>query len=214
MTAKKLHIIEVTCTGNNGRSPMAEVIGNHTAKDFNLEDMLSFISSGTRAGPEHDEVLPYNKVVSVLSKASSHGLMKPVDVDRDKYETDSDYRATIQYSVHMAFRIMRPIEVALRDAALYNIGMRYDGKRTQTVARDDVSLVLGMEQKHVDHINQIYSVSKHKPLISTLIAYAGVDGEIPDSIGNTDPAVYFEIRERLCDVMPKVVDRFKEEHKL
>jgi protein-tyrosine-phosphatase len=208
------YIIEVACTGNNGRSPMAEVIGNHTAKELGLEDILSFISSGTRAGPEHDEVLPYNKVVSVLSKASSHGLMKPVEVEKDRYEHDTDYRLAIQGNVHMAFRIMRPIETALRDSALYDIGMRYDGTRTQTIARDDVSVVLGMEPNHLDQINEIYSISKHKPLITTLTEYAGDSGEIPDSIGNTDPTVYSTIRDKLLEVMPKVVSRFRTDNRL
>jgi len=208
---KKLHIIEATCTKNNGRSPMVEVIGNQTVKDFGLENALHFISSGTRADPKYDKVLPYNKVVLVLDKASSHGLMKPVDVDKERYKSDSDYRAIIRNNVYMAFRIMRPIEAALRDAALHDVGMKYDGKRTQTIVRDDVSLVLGMEQKHVDQINQIYEAEQNKPLFTTITGYAGVGGEIPDSVGNTDPSVYFGIRDRLCELMPKVVSRFKEE---
>jgi protein-tyrosine-phosphatase len=206
------YIIEVTCTGNNGRSPMAEVIGNHTAKELNLEEVLSFISSGTQAGLEHDGVFPYNKVVSVLSRASSHGLMRPVEVDFDKYEHDPWYRAAIQDRVHMAFRIMRPIETALRDSALYDIGMKYDGIRTQTVARDDVSIVLGMEPTHVDQINEIYSGSEHKPFISTITQYAGDSGKISDSIGNTNPVTYFIIRDKLLEVMPKVVSRFKDDN--
>ena len=207
-----MHIIEVTCTGNNGRSAMAEAIGNHTTKKLNLEDVLSFISSGTRAGPEYEKILPYSEVVSILSRASSHGLMKPAEVDRERYKQDSDYRVAIQDSVHMAFRIMRPIEAAFRDSALYNIGMRYDGTRTQTVARDDVSVVLGMEQKHVDQIKKIYSASEHRPIISTITQYARYHGEIPDSIGSTDPTVYFTIRDKLLELMPKVVTRFREEH--
>lgn len=209
-----IHIIEVTCTGNIGRSPMAEIIGNNTVKSFNLEDKLSFISSGTRAASEHDNILPYDKVVSYLNRASSHGLMKSVDVDREKYEQDSNYRITIQDKVHMASRIMRPIEAALRDSALYHIGLKYDGKRTQTIPRHDVSLILGMEQKHVEQIKEIYFVSEHIPLITTIIDYAGDEGEILESIGNTNPAVYFKIRDRLCELMPKIVNRFREEWKL
>ena len=152
------HIIEGVCTGNSGRSTQFEVIGNFFAKELNLENMLSFISSGTSAGPENDNDLPYDKVVSVLGHASKHGLIKLVEVDEQKYNNDADYRSVIQSKVHIAFGIMRPIEAALRDAALFDMGLKYDGTRTQTVPRSDVSVVLGMTSKHADQIKRIYSL--------------------------------------------------------
>jgi protein-tyrosine-phosphatase len=214
MNMKKLHIIEVVCTGNNGRSPMAEVIGNYFISSMGLENRLCFISSGTRADPGWDTYPSYSEVVSILNKASRHGLMKAVDVDEDKYKNDPAYRMIIQEKVHMAFRIMRPIEAALRDAALYDIGLRYNGKRTQTRARDDISLVLGMESRHITHLNEIYSRASYKPPFNTLTKYGGIIGEIPDFIGNPHPSVCFKIKDILHEVMPKVINRFKKEYHL
>lgn len=205
------HIIEVCCTGNSGRSTQAEVIGNHYANELNLDDVLLFISSGTRADPKYDNILPYEKVVSVLNSASSYGLMKQVDVDKDRYENESGYRVAIQDEVYMAFKIMRPIEAALRNSALYKMNMKYDGTRTQTVLRNDVSLILGMTQKHVSQVNEIYSSFEQKPLITTITEYAGVSGEIPNALGNPNPIAYIKIRDKLLEVMPKVIERFGNE---
>ena len=178
---------------------------------IDLEDTIRFISSGTRAGPEHDAHLPYDKVASIFRSASSHGLMKPASLDKDKYEHDPDYHAAMQERAHMAFRILRPIEAALRNSSLYDVGLTCDEARVQTTARGDVSLVLGMEQKHVDQVNEIYSSGAKRPLITMVTEYAGVAGEIPDAIGNTDPHVYAAIRGRLIDLMPKVIDRYAKE---
>lgn len=205
------HIIEGVCTGNSGRSTQFEVIGNFFANELNLENELSFISSGTGAGPENDHDLPYNKVVSVLGHASKYGLIKPVQVDEQKYNDDADYRSVIQYKVHIAFGIMRPIEAALRDKALFDMGLKYDGTRTQTVPRSDVSVVLGMTSKHADQIRRIYLPFEQKPVISTVTEYAGVSGEIPDALGNPDPKAYFLIRDRLVDLVPRVIERFGNE---
>lgn len=205
------HIIEVCCTGNSGRSTQAEVIGNYYANELNLDDVLLFISSGTRADPKYDNILPYEKVVSVLNSASSYGLMKQVDVDKDRYENESGYRVAIQDEVYMAFKIMRPIEAALRNSALYKMNMKYDGTRTQTVLRNDVSLILGMTQKHVSQVNEIYSSFEQKPLITTITEYAGVSGEIPNALGNPNPIAYIKIRDKLLEVMPKVIERFGNE---
>ena len=206
-----MHTIEVTCTGNNGRSVMAQAIGNLTVKNFNLEGKLCFISSGTRADLKYDQFLPYDKVESMLSRGSRHGLFSPIDVDKVRYENDPDYMLVIQERFQEAIVIMRSLEAIYRDAALFNIGLRHDGKRTQTIARDDVSVVLGMQQKHVNQIIKIYSATRHRPLITTVTEYAGVDGEILDAIGNTNPKVYFEIRDRLSEIMPLVVRRFQRE---
>src|SRR3989338_5854851 len=114
-----MYIIEAACTGNNSRSKMTEAIGNEKVADSGLEDKLIFISSGTRADPKHDLDIPYEKAESILSRASRHGLMNPINIDRARYETDSAYMDTIQREVRMALRIMRPIEASLRTAALH-----------------------------------------------------------------------------------------------
>lgn len=209
-----MHIIEVCCTGNNGRSPVGEVIGNLIVKELSLQNVISIISSGTRADRKYDYILPYNKCVSILNKASHNGLMRSVEVNKERYNTDPDYKVTIRDYVHMAFRIMRPIEAALRDSALYDIGVKYEGNRTQTVINNDVSLVLGMAQENTEHVRQIYCSIEDTPVIETITDYAEVEGEISNYLGNTNPAVYLAIRERLFEIMPKVINRVRDEYKL
>lgn len=208
-------IIEFVCTGNNARSPMAEVIGNNYATDIGLENLLSFISSGTRVDTEYESFFSYERATLILNKASSHGLLKEIHVDKDRYENDNNYNSAIKNDIIMALRIMRPIEVALRDAALYNINMKYDGAQTQTIARDDVSIILGMEKEHVRQVEKIYSAkgmaTNNMPQITTIADYTGIDGEISDCIGNTNPTAYFKMRDSLQEIIPKVIDRIKKE---
>ena len=208
------YTLEVCCTGNNGRSPMAEAIGNWYLEQRRWQDTARFISSGTRADPQWDDILPYKKVVSVLAKASQNGIMEPVEVDEYRYETDKDYEAVIREKVKAVMKNMRSIESALRDAALHGRDLKYDGTRSQTIVRDDVSIVLGMEKRHVEEVKQIYSGvdEEQKPQIITLADYVNADCEIPDSIGNTNPLVYRKIRDILLDMIPRAVLRFKEEH--
>ena len=208
------YIIEVCCTGNLNRSAMEKVIGNKVVQDENLDDKIRFISSGTRADPQWDNVLPYKKVVSILGKAVKSGLMKETRIDKESYENDPGYRVAIQSQVHTALKMLRPIEEALRTAALYQIGLEYNGRRSQTVARDDVSLLLGNEKKHVEHAKAIYEGKEKQPEISHLNEYAGVPGEIADCLGNLDVNVYINARKEIEHIMPKVVDRFRQEHSL
>ncbi|MBU4283647.1 MAG: hypothetical protein KJ968_00940 [Nanoarchaeota archaeon] len=216
MVKEEKHIIEVCCTGNLGRSPMAEVIGNHTVVDMGLEGKIGFISSGILVDPKYDKNIPYCEVVSILDKASKNDLVEKIDVIEEKYNKDPDYREIIEKRARVALEIMRPIEAALRTAALYNkfnINLS-DRKRCQTVVREDVSVILGMEERHVSFVKKMYEGGENTPTITTITRYAGFGGEIPVAFGKTNPKVYVDIGNKLEEIMPKVVLRFKEEKNL
>ena len=214
MVIKMTYIIEVCCTGNNGRSTMGKAIGNKDVSERGLEDIIKFISSGTRAGPKWDNVWTYEKAASMIRRAAKSGLVKGLEIDKERYSQDEDYRRAVQSHAKKALQIMRPIETALRTAALYEIGLEFTGERTQTVSRDDVSLVLGVQQKHAEHVKEIYKDHPNPPQISSFNEYAGVSGEIPDGLGNLDVNVYKNIRDHLLETMPKVIDRFQKEHNI
>ena len=53
---------------------------------------------------------------------------------------------------------MRVLESGFRNTALFaRYFQKYEGTRDQTVPLDDVSLVLGVKEKHVEEIKRIYS---------------------------------------------------------
>jgi protein-tyrosine-phosphatase len=208
------HTIEVCCTGNNGRSPMVEVIGNNEVLEKGLEDKIIFISSGTRADNTWDNAWNYEKANSMLRRASKGGLIDPGVIDEDRYNSETHYQMVVNDLAKKALYIMRPIESALRNAALLDIGLEYKGGRTQTIVRDYVSLVLGVTSKHVRHAKEIYQGEDKVPEIMQLNEYAGVRGEISDAFGKLDPDVYRAIRDEVQKIVPVVINRFVKEHDL
>jgi hypothetical protein len=203
--------IEICCTGNSGRSPIAEAVGNNYVKELGLEEKILFISSGTRAAPEWDDYWPYDKAAEMITRAAGSGLVKDMDVDKDRYDADEEYNAAVSSHARKALRLMRPIEVALRDAALYQNGLEYTGKRTQLVPRDDVFLVLGVKEKHVRQIREIYSGAENPPEIALLNRYAGLEGETADCLGRLSIMPYLKVVEHCKEIMPKVIERFRGE---
>jgi hypothetical protein len=204
--------IEICCTGNSGRSPIAESIGNHCVKEQGLEEKILFISSGTRAAPEWDDCWPYDKAVEMINRAAGSGLVEDMVVDKDRYDADEGYKAAVSAHARKALHLMRPIEAALRNAALYQKGMEYTGKRTQLVPRKDVSLVLGVKEKHVSQIRDIYACIENPPEIALLNSYAGLEGETADYLGRLSIAPYLQVIEHCKKIMPKVIERFRGEH--
>lgn len=203
------YLIEICCTGNNGRSPMAEVVGNHYLQTCNLEDRICFISSGTEADARFDALWPLSKVAFVLSKASTAGLIPSGDLDAARYERDKSYRGLVQHHAIKALRMMRSIEGALRDAALCHVGLEYTGQRTQTMPRSDVSLVLGITSKHADQARIIYSTRQQPPPAVQVGDYAGVQEEVPDCLGSLRTETYIGARQQLERILPTVVEKLR-----
>ena len=216
MIKEKKHIIEVCCTGNIGRSPMAELIGNHTVVDMGLEDKIGFISSGILVNPKYGENIPYDEVVFILNRASENNFLDETHVIEKEYNNNTNYQKIIREKFNVALKNMRFVEAALRNIALYNnfnIELS-DWERCQTVVRDDVSVILGMDKGHVGFVEKIYEGRENKPTITTITQYAGIGGEIPAAFGKTNPKIYVDIGNKLEKIMPKVVSRFKEEKNL
>ena len=226
-----MYLVEICCTGNNGRSPMAEVIANKILEENGFEGHIGVISTGTRADPQWDNVLPYQKVVSIYSKALRSGLVKKAEIDKEKYEHDEEYRKATQATVRELLGIMRPIEAALRDAALLDAGLKYQGRRSQTIPRDDVDMLLGMEEKHATHAKQIYAGKAHPPRIGTILKDVSDSGistdweyvrtreeftdfskecasfpeNIPDCLGSLSVEPYIEVRKILERALPIII---------
>ena len=207
-----MKLIEVTCTGNNGRSVIAESVGNQRVKEQDLEGRILFISSGTRADSKHDEHWPYAKAVMMINKAAEAGLLEGMKVDEARYNSDEEYRIIASQYARKSLEILRPIEAAMRTAALFRCGLEYSGTRTQTAPRDDVSLILGINDSITKQIREIYKDIKNPPEIDNLSRYAGVEEELPDCLGKLNITPYLSLVEKCREIMPKVIERFRGEY--
>ncbi len=204
--------IEAVCTGNNGRSPMLEAVGNREVARLGIEEKIGFISSGTEAAPEFDLKWNYRKAEMMITKASRSGLVKPLELDPERYNADPEYAAAVNSRALKAVQIMRSIETALREAALYDAEITNQSGRKQTVPRDDVSLVLGFTSKHLAQAETIYSTGGFKPEIAQVHLYARTTDEPKDGLGSLDVQIYIRMRRQLEEIVPKVLERFRDEH--
>ena len=208
-----MYLVELCCTGNNARSRMAESIGNRLALDEGLEQKIKFISSGILAVPP--KIRSYEWVAGVLEHASKIDIIGKQELDQGRYEKDENYQIELLGAANEARYRMMVIEERLAASALRELGLEIPSGRRQTIVRDDVSLMLGMERKHVAYAKRIYR--KHKkttgksrhPMMMTLNRFTGIEGEIPELLGTIDINPYRELREELFKIMDHVIERLK-----
>lgn len=216
------HTIEVCCTGNNNRSKMAEAIGNELLRMSRLEKKIRIISSGTRVLPPYDAALyaDAKKAKFIFERAKQSGLYD-VSFDSTRYQNDEGYKGVMYTRAKTLLGMFRSIESSFRQLALIELDLEAESDRHQTIPRRDVSLILGIEQRHVAQIEDIYSDTPpfirvppvtSRPRIESLSCYAQVGYELPDLIGTLSIAGYRGVRDCLHkDIMPSVIERFCDE---
>ena len=215
------YLIEFCCTGNSGRSTQAAVVGNAQSVTTKLGEKLFFMSSGVRAAPESDENWDYQKASTMIGKGRMLGLGSPFEHDERRYQEDAEYREKVnEHALNILRDVLRPMETAMRDASLISGGYGpYRGERTQTTARGDISLLLGMNAKHVASAGEIYDDAgmteghEGRPLIMTAHEYVDVPGQVKDCLGSNSPVPYIEVRKVFEELLvPQIIERFRNEH--
>ena len=206
----KYHI-EIVCSGNNGRSPMAEAIGNKEVREKRIKGLI-FTSSGTLVSESR---MSYERASQILDKAEKIGFLEAVVVNQTKYEDDKDYRNAIEVQARNAKIMMWALEKKLRTSALMEIGISDEHVQRQITPSSEISLILGVEQSHADFARNIYAAENiPAPGIFQISEYAGVELDFPNPLGSAGIEVYRDIRDKLAITMHRVVERFRREHRL
>ena len=233
-------LIEVCCTGGNGRSPMAAGIANKILDESKLRK-IRFVSSGTRADTDKaSEILgkkvyrSYENVEYILGRAAENGFMEMPEISKEKYGSDRGYRNTITDYVENALGYLRPIESAFRQVAMHDTGIKselggnwsdtwsgFQSRQTGWYHIDNsvTILVLGVEDRHVEQAREIYESCYREdrdcmPLFHQINEYAGLSGHVAQAIGSLDIRDYFDIRDQFLDIMPKVIKRFIQDYEI
>lgn len=221
--------IEYVCSGNGGRSPMAETLAKNYIKKLGLEERIKVYSSGTDAKLFEESI--FNFPIQVLLDCINKGLKKEVfpnglkqfaeyvlskkdEITEEPKSLEKQMNKFLKcLYVERCINYLSTNETYNRDMALLEVGLAPEGPfHKQTKVRTDVNLILVMKQSNVKTVEQIYKNSEEglllipKLKITTISEYAGLYGEIDDPFaGNLED--YKKTRDQLTQAVEKSIDK-------
>lgn len=207
-------LIEMVCTGNNGRSPVAELIARNTLESVGAIADYDSISSGTSVDYSKDflagRITEDHKMVgTILGLARKSGFYSEEQLSEiDRATAEKDYGTLLSYAINASERLMT-VEQEHRDRVVSDLGIRGTIKlgKDQTVARPETVAVLTMDKGNRDKVGKIYALSSYAPGIDILTRFAtGKDGEVTNAFGG-DVNVYKTMVEQLLEEVPLAVDK-------
>ena len=217
----RLKTVEFVCSGNQGRSPLAQLMAENHIQDKGIHG-LSAASSGTLV-----EILLGNKHGTTPFEAGRAkwfielGLKAGVYSGDDKKTAERvvaaeqvDARSPVVIGLtRKAQFVLDAEEEEHRGLAVVKFNLRGSIKtvREQTTVRRGAIAVLGMSEANADAIRDIYSEQNKRPVITTVTGFTTGQGAepIPDAIGKGGKA-YFEMAEVLRDQTRKAVEKAAE----
>lgn len=203
------HLVEMVCTGNQGRSPVAELIAQNFLE--NTGRLTCAISSGTMVDAIKKGEVPRAFKLQIISIARNRGDIYSADeyqaIDQAMGEGND---AAITTFYRKAEHIFVAEERRDRQEVLPRYDIRGELKETQdqTIARPDVRAVFSMAGKNNEQVRKIYEHSGFTPTIDVLSAYATYDpaAEIPNAFG-LGRAAYERAVETLLGHVPRALER-------
>jgi protein-tyrosine-phosphatase len=203
-------IIEFVCTGNHGRSPVAELIALMYLRERGVIGEYVAASSGTAVDAiEKDEVPAKSmaKIVDIGKERELYSADELKEIDQairdgnDKVLRDYFWRAADTFSGE---------EHEYRAEALKHFGIEgvVKEKGEQTIARPDTAAVFSMAGSNNEQVQAIYEGSGYEPVIDVLSRFAtgNPDAALPDAFGKGKEE-YFRAVEVLREHVPMAIDR-------
>ena len=204
--AKKL--IEMVCTGNNGRSPVAELIARNYLESVGATTDYDSISSGTMVDIIKAGRFPIKVMTPIIDIAKGRRIYDSSELTKLDDALRSGDSKTVEGYFNKATQIFseeesREREVVLRELSIYG---EVKGGKEQTMPRPDVVAILPMDRKNYDGVLKIYHSSGFSPVISVLSVLATGDpnSEVANAFGQSSD-VYRQNIEQLVDEVPKAV---------
>jgi len=207
------NLIEMVCTGNLGRSPVAELVANNALAVSGEDARYTAVSSGTvMADAKKGDMRPYPMMASIVK----------LGVDREdvynnhelenlrKAFSDENPVALLPYFVRARDMFVRE-EEDNRKIVLPEFGLDPDKVKTTRdplVAGADRVAVLGMDLKHIPKIKEVYQSTGFNPLIKTVGELAnGVEGaEIGNALGRGRD-FYRQVVAQIIEEVPRAVQK-------
>ena len=203
MKAKKL--IEMVCTGNTGRSPVAELIAHNYLSGSGLLDEYGACSSGTRVSVKVGEG-PKSNIFSRFVKLAQQRDIYSVK-DRKEVSNaleEGDVQALRCYFTQAIDRFTQE-EIEHRAEALPYFGIKGDVKEKpeQTIVKPNLLAILTMDERNKKLVEKIYESSDYDPNVDVLsrVATGNSKAELPNAFGKGRD-VYFAGIEQLIREVP------------
>lgn len=230
-----VYLIEFACTGNNGRSPLAETIGfdqAHTEyKDlFRPTQKIDVVSSGTKAEEIFNNTHPLEGKLWLMEKTLNYkGGELLFSEERKAIEEIlgmEEAEITEQYNENIEFRIkfQQCSNIILKEASkeeqrhrnnyLSKRGLEATGQyNKQTIANKNTAIVLGVKDENTEVVKEIYSKAGIEPFagIHTLTDYADMD-ELPDAFLRDNDEEVMELYSQIEEASRKSIDKFVEDN--
>jgi len=201
--------LEYVCTGNNGRSPMAETIARDYVARKGLENRVRISSSGTN----HNQLFVQQrndpaKLLVLVELGLKNGLYK--DRIKSLAKKVAEGNETEKNLLDECVNYLVKAEGIYRDMALLEIGLTANGEYHQPTIPKDIQLILAMAKNNAQQVEQIYAESNVNPLITTVNEYAHLPGDVSNPFCQLFPA-YQKTRDALLIAVPRTIDRALEE---
>lgn len=205
-------MIEYVCTGNNGRSPMAEAIALDYVHSRGLENRIEISSSGS--GLHEATKLRGEKwkkqYLGVVELALKNGIYQ------ESWRQDNA-RRVMELGMNVEDRVLDAcvyyavnVEAHLRNEALWEKGLVAAGKYHKPTKAEYSGVILPMAESNTKQVCTIYDGSSFTPRVESLNWYVGVEGDVPNPFCQLLP-VYQQSRDHLMRVVPMSIDKAVEE---
>jgi len=203
-------LIEMVCTGNNGRSPVAELLAQNYLAQLGADWEYSAISSGTQVSEIASGKFSLGLMRQVIGTGVERRIYAPENLLEIREALEREDTAALKPYFDTAVNMFRAEELVNRTKVLREFGIPGLPKITkdQTVVRPDVIAIFPVDRNNKSKVIAIYQQADAKPLIEVLSAYATdrPEEEITNTFGRGEE-FYRQVVRRMVFEVPVAIDR-------
>lgn len=200
--------IEFVCTGNRGRSPVAEILARNYLTTLGMDDTYVAASSGVAVQMAQSGNIPLSFQKSVVELALARDLFDKIDVNHYQTAVKKENAKVITSFYQKTIDIFGHEEESFREVTLKKLDILGEVKSSQeqTLANENTFALFGMTDKHKSQIADIYAPSSFLPEINNVAAYVyGPGNEVANAFGKS-LQIYESVIEQLQDMVPKALE--------
>lgn len=203
-------LIEMVCTGNQGRSPVAELIARNHLKNIGAYGDYDSISSGTLVSTIEKGNHTIDSMKPIVERALERLLYCPEEIKELEEALRQGNTQVVRRYFDNTLNLFDKEEVENRAEVLplLNIQGEVKSKRDQTVARPDTVTVFPVDKRNHGIVIDLYKNSGYNPIIDVLSKYAtgNPDAEVGNAFGK-GKEVYRKSVEQMLKEVPLAVNR-------